>query len=940
MIKEAWKVISAESRAAFAADFKKALRRNFTVDRENHCVLNGVAMGDLCRKTNCVESRWGKMQPAVAVIYLQMAWSKCEKETIEWILRFVIMNTRHDSLEELYRCLEVTQDDVNEQNSKLSIVGSNDRQWSASERLQTEDGMSVDDRLLLFATIANAGIMAWRDGAKHVVKRIIAEFVQVIPAAAAITPPQVTAIDQQIIPKEIADITLGNEPIAKSIAQVESSDSELDEGSPQPTTPVQTPFDHLIINEVIRRVRRDTIADAHHDLITLVDEVAKLDPLRIQTSFHFGFIDAMCERLTSERMAGDNHLRRSWYLAGYLLGIMRAHESQEVARWFTALSASDRDAIVFKDSKSAAPLIAKDLLRCLVKAQDWEAFGRMSNQLSYVSSSIVMNHLHEIQERLQERNYTAARILVKHMSEQFVTTFQTHPKMAPLAVQYDLMLGDIERGEGRFQQAGVHYQNAITRNTNPESQNEIPTGLIFCELGIPNMESMVITSSHQHQWAAVLSNRQAAIKVAISDDSASSDFKFLGAIHDLLGCTPKIFVASGLGREILGTIEKIAMLDDQSPQAVEAVARFQAYAALADLQGAVEVKADAAARVFAAWLKDVRKEHLPPIELTQQALVAAILYGPDSAHELAQAFIHCYGAKAVREFPISDVCEKSIPVARLVLDQIMPDGRGLDTKERFGTAKQLLIAMLDSEQTDTSEIGNEVFDLMQQIVRDDSTLQKIFLQFVEESDQRLQKIMDLETRQHAVLSVAEAGTDSQFLAATAIRLMAGAQSDKAFLQDLLEIVEQCNLENTIPAHLRHCLNEADRVVQPHNAGQLDGAGLCIAFVGGDERQSQYESDIAESLKNKFPELEFWFHYPGWTSNWNRHLSEIDNKIQAHRPSVLVLSPYVRTQFGRNIRAKMSAMNIQWRACTGRGRSSIQRAMEAAVDVAAGIGVRQ
>jgi len=190
-----------------------------------------------------------------------------------------------------------------------------------------------------------------------------------------------------------------------------------------------------------------------------------------------------------------------------------------------------------------------------------------------------------------------------------------------------------------------------------------------------------------------------------------------------------------------------------------------------------------------------------------------------------------------------------------------------------------------------------------------------------------------------VLSVAEAGTDSQFLAATAIRLMAGAQHDKAFLLDLSEIVEQCNLTNSIPEHFSHSLREAARVVQPHNAGQIDGTGLCIAFVGGDERQSQYESDIAESLKNKFPRLKFWFHYPGWTSNWNRHLDEIGNKIQAQRPSVLVLMPYIRTQFGRNIRAKLSAKNIQWRACTGRGRSSIQRAMEAAVDVAAGIGVR-
>ena len=938
MIKEAWKVISAESRAAFAADFQKTLRRHF--NSEIRGSSDKAALSDLCGKTNCVEIRLKKMHPPVAATYLQMAWSKCDAATIEWILGQVIRDSRNDSLNAFYRCLDVTQDDVNEQNPNLKIIGANDRQWSANERLQLEDGMSFDNRLLLFATIADAGIMAWRNGGKHVAERIIAESIKVMPVAAAITKPQASVIDQQSTAKEITPINPRNDLATNPLAQVEESDSELDETNSKITTPVQTPFDRLLIDEVIRRVRRDTIADAHHDLIALVDEVAKLDPLRIQTSFHFGFIDAMCERLTSERMAGDNHSRRSWYLAGYLIGIMRTHEAQEVARWFTALSVADRDAFVFQDSNCAAPLICSDLLRCLVKAQDWETFGRTSNQLSNVSPSIVGTHIHEIQERLLERNYTAARVLVKHMSEEFVAALQTHQEMAPLAVQYDLMLGDIESGEGRFQQAGLHYQNAIMRNANTENQNQIPTGLIFCELGIQNMESMVITPSRQHQWAAVLSNRRTAIEVAIADDSAPSDFKFLAAMHDLLGCTPKVFEASGVGHVILEVIEGSGMSEDQSPQAVEAVARFHAYAALADLQGAVEAKSDAAARVFAMWLKDVRKEHLPPIELAQQALVSAILYGPDSAHELAQAFIHRYGAKAIREFPISDVCEKSIPVARLVLDQIMPDGRGLDTKERFGTAKQLLIAMLNSEQTDTSEIGNEVFDLMQQIVRDDPTLQKTFLHFVQESDQRLQKIMDLETRQHAVLSVAESGTDSQFLAATAIRLMAGAQSDKAFLQDLLEIVEQCNLTNTIPAHLRHCLNEAARVVQPHNAGQLDGAGLCIAFVGGDERQSQYESDIAESLTNKFPKLEFWFHYPGWTSNWNRHLSEIDNKIQAQRPSVLVLSPYVRTQFGRNIRAKLSAKNIQWRACTGRGRSSIQRAMEAAVDVAVDIGLRQ
>jgi hypothetical protein len=42
MIKEAWKVISAESRAAFAADFQKALRRGMStndIEQINNCLL-------------------------------------------------------------------------------------------------------------------------------------------------------------------------------------------------------------------------------------------------------------------------------------------------------------------------------------------------------------------------------------------------------------------------------------------------------------------------------------------------------------------------------------------------------------------------------------------------------------------------------------------------------------------------------------------------------------------------------------------------------------------------------------------------------------------------------------------------------------------------------------------------------------------------------------
>ena len=76
MIKEAWKVISAESRAAFAADFKNCLRPTIPTDKARSELFRQIII-DLCHATKTVESKWLRMPNEVAATFLGIAWAKC-----------------------------------------------------------------------------------------------------------------------------------------------------------------------------------------------------------------------------------------------------------------------------------------------------------------------------------------------------------------------------------------------------------------------------------------------------------------------------------------------------------------------------------------------------------------------------------------------------------------------------------------------------------------------------------------------------------------------------------------------------------------------------------------------------------------------------------------------------------------------------------------------
>lgn len=113
-----------------------------------------------------------------------------------------------------------------------------------------------------------------------------------------------------------------------------------------------------------------------------------------------------------------------------------------------------------------------------------------------------------------------------------------------------------------------------------------------------------------------------------------------------------------------------------------------------------------------------------------------------------------------------------------------------------------------------------------------------------------------------------------------------------------------------------------------------GAGppVRVLFVGGDESQARYHAGIEAAVTARYRgtvTVEWWA--PGWSSNW----APVADAVERRYPGAgaLVLMTFVRTNFGRRMRATSGGAGVPWVSCTGHGRTAMDRAIDRAVAVA-------
>jgi hypothetical protein len=90
----------------------------------------------------------------------------------------------------------------------------------------------------------------------------------------------------------------------------------------------------------------------------------------------------------------------------------------------------------------------------------------------------------------------------------------------------------------------------------------------------------------------------------------------------------------------------------------------------------------------------------------------------------------------------------------------------------------------------------------------------------------------------------------------------------------------------------------------------------VLYIGGNETQQGFKDLITEKLRSTHPHIAVTWDLIGWRSNWDKDAERIERIIPSY--DLVILSPYVRTLFGRYIRRVAE----NWRPSTGKGQGKI------------------
>lgn len=123
--------------------------------------------------------------------------------------------------------------------------------------------------------------------------------------------------------------------------------------------------------------------------------------------------------------------------------------------------------------------------------------------------------------------------------------------------------------------------------------------------------------------------------------------------------------------------------------------------------------------------------------------------------------------------------------------------------------------------------------------------------------------------------------------------------------------------------LTHAL-AAGQGSEKHNALDIDlpaDTPRFIVFIGGDETQARHDAAVRAELDRLAPNVTVVFHHIGWDGNWARRLDTLLKECD--EADAVVLMPYIRTQFGRAVRANISC---PWVSCPGTGKAAMSRSI--------------
>lgn len=718
-------------------------------------------------------------------------------------------------------------------------------------------------------------------------------------------------------------------------ASTEGADDTADVEAPLVSGPVPmrlkvkaepglTILDDLLTKTILASEAGNEHALDREELNQLIDEVVRLDTERRRTAFHLGYADGLFGEPWRERLPQHSDERAAWYAAGYLLA--RRRRTNAVA----ALESWDHPSVRILVSRAWPPLaaVSSTILEMLVA-------GRRVEELATCSWVLL------------DTNPIGALHAALDIGTQCLRGGEpdrAYSVLAPAADWYALYEAADSRRSADEQEALQQVGHEVRRRfahscrlsgRRQDAEQEIQA---LCGLGTlePETRAMLLTDLGLLQGGY----RQLA-DLAIPDQRSGFPDAFAqlghgrGHFEDAERASP---TGAAHAKYALGIL---AALRDDWPTAAEylgsAVGAFESRPSVYEVGGLLK-----RARSYEAIATILTLENAESSRAAERRLrraledgvqmprglmsdVALALLTADAA--IGAPFLeYLYETRALPPEGIAELFAGSQPEVRRALVEICAQLTDLETLS-LEIRVQLAYKALESDDGTLPEgIRGDLQALVEDAACDGVHLEQ-FLAFASQH----QPGWGQWTRSDAAIAAARVCLangrleEAQDHARRAFnRLLARedrtADHDPEGALDLLRRAGADAAELTLLAQ-RLGSATATEVCAP---AVKPMSKVCILIVGGDETQAQYEAAIRAEVQARYDgAVTVLMHPTGMGSNWNKHLEAVQRLLGA--TDGVVISRYIRTMFGRRLRAGLG--NRPWRTCTTTGKAGFLRLID-------------
>lgn len=703
-----------------------------------------------------------------------------------------------------------------------------------------------------------------------------------------------------------------------------------------------TTLDNALIQMVVASAFGEEGALNEEQTLDLVDEVVDLNAKRHRSVFHLGFYHAVFDREFEFHFPGENQDRRLWYLCGVLFGLLRQGRSKrclELLEEYAELA----EALSTTTSVPCGAMILPHLYRPLLEAERipllvrW--ISKQMRKLSMQKLATLILDAHDDSGAMVRRGQIAeAGLILDAIDEALHKRGPSGDALLPGNVAAFLAPRNARRrAQIRQQQGNLAEAKAILEELDHQTLEPAIAASVLSDLGLieggfrslPQIKPKKSPDATQALHDSLAKGRGLFEKAVTAHDQKATNAHFSLGVMEMLNQEGSPSTASDHFNQALG-----GMLHQESAYTAGALIDWTRFCLGLSLLERLEEEnfMTAAENIRVGLAADTNF----PIWMWKRVLIAASAFEDKRlAKDVAASLLEHRSGEAFNAIREAGVLGESPELREAYLNWILE--QKIPLADRWDQLRGLLSQCIGDG---SCELGETILDELEGLATRDRDLRLKFVDLLNDSA----NYSPIWEPSDAELALARFHEIEGNLADAAeiwqrrfYRLReAGELRHLEEARDIVEALKSFKLSEIDTETLHKLVEEKDEEDQSEAKAASDllrnGGTVSILYVGGNETQAAYEDRIRRHFKEQLPGVNLQFYFPGWSSGWNYHLDKVKNSIADY--DAVVLNNLVRTQFGRHMR-KLCDENTPWFACTGRGRQSLQRAIEKAALWAAG-----